>query len=185
MSSVALLKQQQRVYLKAQIRGQDLVTLSQATVDNLRVFLSQFQNSIRRIGAFQPLKDEPKIEPIWSDSPFLWCFPKVEGDHLLYYEAQGFERTKNLGVKEPQGGFLVSLRDIECLLIPGLGFDLQGNRIGRGLGFFDRVLAHFSGLKVGVGFEFQVVEKLERESWDIPIHVLVTETQIRDFRKVV
>jgi 5-formyltetrahydrofolate cyclo-ligase len=67
-------------------------------------------------------------------------------------------------------------------LVPGVGFDLRGVRLGRGGGFYDRALATLRGsgpvLTVGLAFEVQVVERLPRESWDQPVDLLATERRV-------
>jgi 5-formyltetrahydrofolate cyclo-ligase len=79
----------------------------------------------------------------------------------------------------------VLLNSLDLLLIPGLGFDLRGSRIGHGAGFYDRFLARHEaaggrGTVCGVGFEAQVLpdgQFLPREPHDRPLAALVTEAR--------
>lgn len=82
------------------------------------------------------------------------------------------------GIREP------SVQDAgECpifypdlLLIPGLAFDMSGNRLGYGGGFYDRLLPHYPDcLLVGFCYYFQIVESLPHDEWDIPVRYLCTE----------
>ena len=66
----------------------------------------------------------------------------------------------------------------QILIIPGLGFTIKGERLGRGKGYYDRYLSGFSGIKVGVCFETQVFETIPTDEHDIELDYLVTETEI-------
>ncbi|MDD3726349.1 MAG: 5-formyltetrahydrofolate cyclo-ligase [Candidatus Ratteibacteria bacterium] len=73
------------------------------------------------------------------------------------------------------------VEDIKLAVIPGVVFDIYGNRIGMGKGFFDRFLkaAGSNILKVSLAFDMQVLEKeLPVDLWDQKIDVIITETQI-------
>jgi 5-formyltetrahydrofolate cyclo-ligase len=56
-----------------------------------------------------------------------------------------------------------------------LGFDEKNYRLGWGMGFYDRYLPLASGLKVGVGFAVQRVAQLPRDSWDVPMDLVITD----------
>jgi len=68
-------------------------------------------------------------------------------------------------------------------VIPGVGFDPHGVRLGRGRGFYDRVLemlrARGAVLVIGVAFELQIVPQLPRDPWDQLVDVIVTEQRMR------
>jgi 5-formyltetrahydrofolate cyclo-ligase len=68
-------------------------------------------------------------------------------------------------------------------VVPGVGFDPHGVRLGRGGGFYDRALhilrAHGAVLVVGVAFELQIVSRLPRDPWDQLVDVIVTEERVR------
>jgi 5-formyltetrahydrofolate cyclo-ligase len=71
-------------------------------------------------------------------------------------------------------------RDV-CFLVPGLGFDHRGVRLGRGSGWYDRALArHPRGVRVGLAYEFQLVPSLPEASWDIRMNAVVTESRVLD-----
>jgi 5-formyltetrahydrofolate cyclo-ligase len=72
-----------------------------------------------------------------------------------------------------------STRELDAILVPGLGFDLCGNRIGQGGGWYDRVLAGAPTLvKIGVAFDFQLAKDLPHEPHDQRMDFVVTEKQI-------
>lgn len=67
------------------------------------------------------------------------------------------------------------LNEIDCILVPGLGFDRERYRIGYGKGYYDRFLAGVGNIPtIGVGFKEQFCEELlPRDPWDIPLHELL------------
>ena len=69
------------------------------------------------------------------------------------------------------------------VIVPAIAFDRQGNRLGRGAGFYDRFLAspHFRGLAVGIAFREQVVAEIPVTEHDVPMHVLVTDEEVLRF----
>ena len=71
------------------------------------------------------------------------------------------------------------------MLIPGLAFALNGARLGRGKGYFDRLLAQVAGTRCGVAFDWQVLSEIPTEAHDILVDCLVTPSQWRVFRDVV
>ncbi len=67
--------------------------------------------------------------------------------------------------------------DIDLSLVPGVAFDEHGNRIGRGEGYYDRFLADAGGVAVGLAYEFQVVDRIDPDPWDVAVDGVVTENQ--------
>src|SRR5690606_18813616 len=75
----------------------------------------------------------------------------------------------------------VPLAEIDLILVPGLAFDTEGNRLGRGAGFYDRFLATREGAAppaCGVCFEAQLVDRIPTEPWDVPMNAVVTERRL-------
>ena len=68
--------------------------------------------------------------------------------------------------------------DIDLVLLPGIGFGLDGHRIGYGEGFFDKLLKKIPALKIGIAYEFQIVENVPAEDHDIPVNMIITENRI-------
>ena len=87
------------------------------------------------------------------------------------------------GVHEPVAGLPVPVSSINLVLVPGLGFDEFGNRLGRGRGFYDRFLSNpeFRGLACALAFEEQVTSALPVGPHDRAVHQLVTDKKVRRF----
>ncbi len=69
------------------------------------------------------------------------------------------------------------LKRLDLVLVPGLGFDVSGRRLGRGRGFYDRLLAGIAGAKCGVAFEQQVVGHIPAERHDVTMNFILTPTR--------
>ena len=87
------------------------------------------------------------------------------------------------GVREPPADAPVEVLGPDVLvLVPGVAFDIQGGRLGRGAGLWDRTLARrWGAIAFGVSFEQQVVEAVPREEHDQRMDALLTEVGIRRF----
>lgn len=72
---------------------------------------------------------------------------------------------------------LTSTENSVCL-VPALGFDRLGMRIGYGAGYYDRFLKNFSGISVGVAFSSFIFDELPTEATDIPVDVIITEGEV-------
>ncbi len=92
-------------------------------------------------------------------------------------------RITAMGVREPANGIPIPVPMIDLVIVPGLGFDANGNRLGRGQGFYDRFLAHpeFHGVACALAFECQVVEEVPTGPLDRRVDMLVTEKKTRHF----
>jgi 5-formyltetrahydrofolate cyclo-ligase len=82
------------------------------------------------------------------------------------------------GIREPRPSCApIALNRLDLALVPGLGFDPFGQRLGRGAGFYDRLLAGVDGTKCGVAFDAQIVARLPAETHDIRMNVILTPTR--------
>ena len=125
----------------------------------------------------------PLIER-WIEEGRKVILPRVEGDVMTLVEMDGLDDLgpgyRGLLEPRPGAGQKVPWKEVEVALVPGLAFDIEGNRLGRGGGHYDRALPRLGpkALKIGLAFDFQVVERLPAEARDIPVHLVVTETRV-------
>ena len=97
-------------------------------------------------------------------------------------------RIHSLGMKQNHHRRLLWARELDVIICPLVAVDSNGNRMGMGGGFYDTTLAksYQSGakkpLKIGWCYDFQVVEQLERQSWDVPLDAIITPSGLRWFR---
>ncbi|WP_435978949.1 5-formyltetrahydrofolate cyclo-ligase [Psychrobacter sp. DM4] len=97
-------------------------------------------------------------------------------------------RIHSLGMKQNHSRQLLWAKDLDVVICPLVAVDLDGNRMGMGGGFYDTTLgkSYRSGvkkpLKIGWCYDFQVVEQLARQSWDVPLDGLITPSGLRWFQ---
>jgi len=89
----------------------------------------------------------------------------------------------SLGIREPAQGVPFPVSHIDLVVVPGLGFDPFGNRLGRGRGFYDRFLAQpdFHGVSCALALEEQFVENIPAGPHDMQVDMLVTDKAVRRF----
>ena len=137
----------------------------------------------RSILLFSPLSDEPDVRPIMEvalvskTTTALPRFNKGTGG----YEAAVIEDVERdltggrFGILEPASVCKVAdLKRLDLVLVPGLAFDWHGRRLGRGRGFYDRLLAQVSGQICGVAFDQQMVTAIPVEPHDVPLNCILT-----------
>ncbi|MEN0058600.1 MAG: 5-formyltetrahydrofolate cyclo-ligase [Bdellovibrio sp.] len=132
-------------------------------------------------GAYRALPEEAQVEEVFHIPQVRWVFPRMRQAELEFFEGHHFVQGP-FGVLEPElGSQPQALRDLQGLLIPGLVFSKNGDRLGKGKGFYDRTLESCSGVKVGVCFDFQIsTTPLPTESHDVRMDYLLTESGLVD-----
>jgi len=95
-------------------------------------------------------------------------------------------RPNRYGIPEPVGTLGVRLDEVDLALIPLVGWDERGGRLGMGASFYDRLFEPFAGserpVRIGVGYGLQRLEQAPMEPWDIRLHRVLTESGCRECR---
>lgn len=127
---------------------------------------------------YYSLKDEVDTHEFvrkWSREKRI-LLPVVVGDNLELRVYTGPEdlATGAYGIEEPTGERFTDYAAIDFAAIPGVAFDAAGNRLGRGKGYYDRLLPHLTAFKAGICFPFQLVEEVPAEPFDIRMDTIIT-----------
>jgi 5-formyltetrahydrofolate cyclo-ligase len=104
--------------------------------------------------------------------------PKVKGKDLGLFEIRDFDNDVVPGawdIPEPREILPVRVHDVDFMIVPGLAFDLNGNRLGYGAGFYDRILPLYNKGTVALAFEIQIVPEVPVSTLDVPVKKIVTE----------
>ncbi len=111
----------------------------------------------------------------WHDRKRFFL-PRVNGVNLdiLPYEETRLE-LGSFHIEEPTGDDVADVDDIELMIVPAVAFDRKGNRLGRGKGFYDRLLATSRATKIGVGYEFQLLDSIPSEPHDVAMDMVITQ----------
>jgi len=142
--------------------------------------------SARTILFFAPLPDEPDVWPLLEEllpGKKVVALPSFDRDKKIYTSRQISNAATDVvvgefGVREPASRCIeIPLDRFDLVLVPGVAFDLSGNRLGRGGGFYDRLLAETSGIKCGVGYDGQLLEKIPVEPHDARVDFIFTPSR--------
>ena len=126
---------------------------------------------------FWPLPDEintiPLIEHAYAVGKNIFL-PVVVGDDLVIKRYNPMAMKPGaFGILEPQGD-PVSPVQLDLIIVPGVAFDAAGNRMGRGKGFYDRLLAGTSATTIGVCYAEQYYLSIPTEPHDVPLNDVIT-----------
>ena len=132
-----------------------------------------------RILIYNSLPDELHTRSFinrWQDTKRFFL-PRVNGVDL---DILPYDRTRmHIGafrIEEPTGDDIIDPNDIELVIVPAVAYDRNGNRIGRGKGYYDRLLSRTKALRIGVAYDFQLVDEITAEPHDIPVDIVITES---------
>jgi 5-formyltetrahydrofolate cyclo-ligase len=184
---MSLSKIEQSKHDVRQLVRQKLAAVSDREVRSLRIvehLKDLLSGGFKVCGAFRPMLQsgqpvEPDIRALFDiGEGHTWAFPRIEGNDLQYWVPFGPMKIGPLGLEEPDPTMAraIQIQDLECVIVPGVAFDRSGQRLGRGKGYYDRALANFKGLKIGVCFSEQFLKNdLVVEPHDIAMNWVVTE----------
>jgi 5-formyltetrahydrofolate cyclo-ligase len=142
--------------------------------------LLPFFSDKNSLALFAPMSTEPDLDLLWDLGDrfehSLRSYPRREGKTLSFHPISALAELipGRLGIREPAPG--QSPKQLDLIVVPGLAFSGQGNRLGRGAGFYDRFLATVpqTTFKVGVCFEFQRIPSIPHEPHDVTMDAVVS-----------
>lgn len=159
-------------YLKSELSPADRKNRSDIVMQKIED--SVFFKKAATIFIFWSMADEIDIKDLiikWADRK-KFILPAINGDELHLKEFTGVHKLKNgdiYSIPEPDGIPFHDLDSIDLAIVPGIAFDKDNNRIGRGKAYYDKILSKLKGKAhlIGVCYDFQIVEKVPVEPHDI------------------
>lgn len=189
------------MYHKADLRKQNLQLRESMAIGEYSTKSIQICDRLTRIIedvspslilSYSPIKNEVDISAAALFSyeksiPYAIPLINMNNRHMDYYVTHpAHELVHNkFGIKEPApsnehmvSDEMLKGRNVICL-IPALAFDLKGNRIGYGKGFYDTFLHRYPHIiKIGLSFEFQIVYEIAHSTHDIPMDMVITDKRV-------
>lgn len=168
------------VEIKQSYSKKELQELSEETISTLEL-TEVFQNA-KVILAYYSMSDEVNthelIKKYQSEKQFL--LPLVENDELILkkYISEKSMMISGFGIKEPTGEIFLEYDKIDMVIVPGVAFDRTLNRMGRGKGFYDRLLPKIKAPKFAVCFDFQVFDKIPANQEDIKMNMIICQNEV-------
>jgi 5-formyltetrahydrofolate cyclo-ligase len=181
------MEQQEKKLLREELR--QIAQRHQPSAADSRLLVHQVQrlsawSEARAVLLYAPLPHEPNLlallEGASSSSTQRFFFPRMQERELQLYKwfpgAPWINGPHGTQEPDPHQWPIASLAEVDLALIPGLGFDRQGGRLGWGYGYFDRLLGRSEcrAIKIGVALPWQLVPKIPQESHDVTMHLVVT-----------
>lgn len=152
---------------------QDFVSENSKKICDL--FIEKYSNPNLTVCAYVSIHNEVDTKQILEHYKHVYL-PKTIGDEIDFYKYDGALEKGAFGILEPKSEKrLETVPDI--VIVPGVGFDKDGNRAGYGKGYYDRFFARVKcKIKTGFAFSFQVTDKID-DAWenDVRMDELITE----------
>lgn len=159
-------------------------------IGNMRIFRAS-----RKIAFYLPNDGEldltPLVQRAWEMKKlcYLPVLDTLMANQLRFapYHRHTPLQVNCFGIPEPlvSERQLVRAYSLDLILVPLVAFDIQGNRLGMGGGFYDRTLSYLRHRRYwhkphiyGTAYEFQKIDALSRHTWDIPMHGIVTDKKL-------
>jgi len=151
-----------------------------------RLNTAEIWREAKAVLLFAPLADEPDLWPVLEyalHGQKLVALPGYDGGQAGYCARRVTNPSKDLmpgkfGVSEPSSECpTVPLNQLDLILVPGVAFDSSRRRLGRGKGFYDRLLPLVSGFKCGVAYDEQIVAEVPAEPHDVTLNRILTPTR--------
>ena len=148
---------------------------------NLREY--QLANSILYYVSFDQEANTHHMikQSITQNKKILVPIPDITTQTIIPTLLQSWDHLKPgaYGILTPPHSDPIKLATIDMVIIPGVGFDISGGRIGHGKGYYDKLLTQIKqAIRVALAFEFQIIDKIPMESHDVTMDLIITESRI-------
>lgn len=151
---------------------------------------TDFFKTSTHIAGYYPMPDEfdclPIIKKIWAAHKSCYLPRLVLADNTLDFVMYHQDDTLQLNkyqISEPSEQNPISLNQLDIVLCPLVGFDLHGNRLGMGAGYYDRTFEKIRNESkkcylIGLAYEAQQVSELPKDPWDLTLAGIITEKRV-------
>jgi 5-formyltetrahydrofolate cyclo-ligase len=163
-----------------ELSSDEIQSLSFSLTNQIIKFLKLYSELTGQIGAgYLPLRAEiaPVYQVLLQAVPLNLSYPILKNQQMAFAIPDGM----------PRGGVWLESPYHEVvpdwLMVPGVGFDLSGARLGRGKGYYDRFLEQSGALRIGIAWSGQIKEKIPVESHDCHMDFIITENFCWDVKQ--
>ena len=180
--SAANSKSDLRAHLRARLEKISPAVRAMESIELCDLLQAQIP-SAHTVLFFAPMPDELDVWPVLELSLALGtncALPYFDTEKKSYIARQLTNLNTDIvvgkfGLREPASTCAeIPLDKFDLILVPGMAYDISGNRLGRGYGFYDRLLEKAVGIKCGVAYDFQLLEKIPSEPHDAKVNFILT-----------
>lgn len=168
-------KTEQRILAKEIKKTIDFPLVSKGICENL-ANVKEFRQA-SRVMLYNALEDEPSLDSVIDFFDKEYLFPAIENGIIVARRNSVDSKIGLFGIKEPLGE-AAEKHEINLIVIPGVMFDKNFNRLGRGKGYYDRFLSDFTGVKLGVCPDSLLADFISAAPHDVKPDIIVTEKRV-------
>ncbi len=168
---------------RKKLNPDQIISLSKDIVNNIT--RSSLYQQAKHIAIYLPFNGEVDLSALLKISHKQHYLPSIKDQQMQFqlHTADMQLEQHQYGIKQPTFRETLEMAPLDLCLMPLVGFDMSGNRLGMGGGFYDRYFEYLNnddGSKcstqlAGIGYEFQKQQQLPTQSWDVRINHLYTE----------
>ncbi|NVN93806.1 MAG: 5-formyltetrahydrofolate cyclo-ligase [Bacteroidetes bacterium] len=136
-----------------------------------------FQNA-KSVLLYWSMEDEVQTHDFvikWAHEKEI-ILPSVQNDILVLKKFEGIQNLKTgekYAIQEPNGEEFENFDKIDVVIVPGIAFDREKNRMGRGKAYYDRLLIKLNAYKIAVCFDFQIIDSVPIDAHDIKMDEII------------
>lgn len=189
-------KIREKIKLLRKSQTREEVNKKSKTIQEKLFSLPEFKNA-RTVAFYVAIKKncEVETEQMIKDSlkmgkRILVPIADTTNKILIFSELRDYDKELEIGsfgILEPKREYrrIINPKEIDMIVVPGYAFDTRGYRFGYGFGYYDRFLTLLKKdiPKVGLVFEFQIVNTISNQQHDIPVDKIITEEKVIDCKK--
>ena len=163
--------------LKSLCTSTQLAQMSISVIMNLKMNV-HFQTA-QTICLYNSLPDEVDTHALIDELKLhkRVLLPSIQDGEIVLHEYTSSDSLAegNYGIQESQGSVFTDYESIDLVVVPGMAFDTQGNRLGRGKGYYDKFLPKVNAYKIGLCFAFQHFEHIAHDIHDVKMDEVIYE----------
>jgi len=189
-----MLKSEIRALFKEKRKGLSFFEINRISKNVSTLILEKFDFRSKNVCIFLPIEKQKEFDsyPLIDELIIQGSFPIVsksnfEDSTLTLFRFEGSEQIEinAFGIPEPTIGISVSETDLDVVFVPFLAIDKEGNRVGYGKGFYDKLLAkcRVDCVFIGISLFDEFVEITDINSFDVPLHCCFTPERYYEFRQ--
>lgn len=177
----------QQILKRRRLLAADQIEKLSGKINQKLIGMQEFKNA-KIFAIYLPIHNEVETKPIINNllknqkDMYLPTFDQKAND----YQLSKFSGWQNLvkgpyEILQPRDAESINSQLIDVAFIPGVAFSKSGVRVGYGKGVYDRLFAKSKAIKIGLAYEFQMVDELPKEEHDLIMDVVITENKIYKF----
>ena len=141
--------------------------------ETLHIYLSSFRSEVNTFSIIKRFIDKGGKVTV----PVVINQKTFKLGHIELKSIDSLKKS-SLNIWEPENRITKDPSSADIIIVPGVVFDIDGNRLGSGKGYYDRFLSSINKTKVALAYEFQILDSIPVKKTDIPVDIIISESRI-------